>query len=307
LKSWPFHSVEQPWGFPRSGSGATASHLARPGSRQPGIWMSNVCDANMELWLVIRLVEGRLGRVPNSCNGSAPCSMHCGRSALPAPDEVVERVAKDQKVTDAQLNEVMASGDLRFRNQVQWARLFLAQEGLIDRSQRGIWSLTEQGRKKYLTPDQARDLFRKWTRIFQDRRRGRSEPSEEPAEITPPEADEPTDYKTQLLAIIRTLSNSGFERLSQRVLREAGFSSVEVTGRSGDGGIDGSGTLQLNSLVSIKVLFQCKRYRDSVSPSQIRDFRGAMQGRADKGIVITTGTFTSEARREASTAFQQSN
>jgi restriction system protein len=73
-----------------------------------------------------------------------------------------------------------------------------------------------------------------------------------------------------------------------------------VTGRSGDGGIDGSGTLQLNSLVSIKVLFQCKHYKDSVSPSQIRDFRGAMQGRADKGIVITTGTFTSQARREAS-------
>ena len=151
-----------------------------------------------------------------------------------------------------------------------------------------------------MTPDQASDLFLKWVRIFQDLRRGRSEPSEEPAEITAPEDDPPTDYKTRLLAIIQTLSASGFERLSQRVLREAGFSSVEVTGRSGDGGIDGAGTLQLNFLVSIKVLFQCKRYKDSVSPSQIRDFRGAMQGRADRGIVMTTGTFTSEARREAS-------
>ncbi len=217
------------------------------------------------------------------------------------PDEVIERVEKDQKVPDAQLNEVMSSGDLRFRNQVQWARYYLAQEGLIDRSQRGVWSLSDQGRKTHLTPAQARELFLKWVRIFQDRRRGRTEPSEGPAETVPPPDDtEITDYKIQLLHIIQTLSSSGFERLSQRILREAGFTAVEVTGRSGDGGIDGYGTLQLNSLVSIKVLFQCKRYRESVSPSQIRDFRGAMSGRADKGIVITTGTFTSEARREAS-------
>jgi restriction system protein len=217
------------------------------------------------------------------------------------PDEVIERVAKDEGLSDDQLNEVISSGDLRFRNQVQWARYYLAQAGLIDRSQRGVWSLTEQGRKTSLTPDQARGLFLKWVRIFQDRRRSRPDSSDKPAEVvTPPDDGQPSDYKTQLLAIIQTLSASAFERLAQRILREAGFSSVEVTGRSGDGGIDGSGTLQLNSLVSIKVLFQCKHYKDSVSPSQIRDFRGAMQGRADKGIVITTGTFTSQARREAS-------
>src|SRR5438067_9119761 len=95
-------------------------------------------------------------------------------------------------------------------------------------------------------------------------------------------------------------SHPGFERLSQRLLREAGFIQVVVTGRGGDEGIDGYGTLQINPLVSFKVLFQCKRYRKSVSPSHVRDFRGAMAGRADKGIIITTGTFTAEARREAS-------
>jgi restriction system protein len=96
------------------------------------------------------------------------------------------------------------------------------------------------------------------------------------------------------------LPSAGFERLSQRILREAGFTQVVVTGRSGDDGIDGYGTLQVNPLVSFKVLFQCKRYRKSVSPSHVRDFRGAMAGRADKGIIVTTGTFTAEARREAS-------
>jgi restriction system protein len=83
-------------------------------------------------------------------------------------------------------------------------------------------------------------------------------------------------------------------------LREAGFTQVTVTGQSGDGGIDGYGTLQINDLVSFKVLFQCKRYTKSVSSPEVRDFRGAMAGRADKGIVITTGTFTAEAKKEAS-------
>ena len=108
------------------------------------------------------------------------------------------------------------------------------------------------------------------------------------------------DYRTELIDLLLALPPSGFERLSQRLLREAGFTQVVVTGQSGDGGIDGHGTLQINPLVSFKVLFQCKRYSKSVSPSHVRDFRGAMAGRADKGIIITTGTFTAEARREAS-------
>jgi restriction system protein len=96
------------------------------------------------------------------------------------------------------------------------------------------------------------------------------------------------------------LPAAGFEQLCQRVLREAGFTQVIVTGRSGDQGIDGYGTLQINPLVSFQVLFQCKCYRESVSAPHVGDFRGAMAGRADKGIIITTGRFTVEARREAS-------
>ncbi len=92
---------------------------------------------------------------------------------------------------------------------------------------------------------------------------------------------------------------AGFERLCQRLLRESGFVQVVVTGRSGDGGIDGHGTLQVNPLVSFKVLFQCKRFKNAVTSGLVRDFRGAMQGRADKGIIITTGVFTADARKEA--------
>lgn len=96
------------------------------------------------------------------------------------------------------------------------------------------------------------------------------------------------------------LPPSGFERLSQRIPRLSGFIQVVVSGRTGDGGIDGHGTLQINPLVSFKVLFQCKRYTKAVSSPDVRDFRGAMAGRADKGIIITTGTFTADAKREAS-------
>jgi restriction system protein len=90
-----------------------------------------------------------------------------------------------------------------------------------------------------------------------------------------------------------------FERLVQRTLRESGFIQVEVTGRSGDGGVDGKGIMRLGGLLSFHVIFQCKRYQGSVTPSQVRDFRGAMVGRADKGLLITTGAFTKDATREA--------
>jgi restriction system protein len=107
-------------------------------------------------------------------------------------------------------------------------------------------------------------------------------------------------YRQEVLDLMQALPPSGFEQLCQAILREAGFIEVYVTGRSGDRGIDGHGTLQINPLVSFRVLFQCKRYRASVSAAEVRDFRGAMAGRTDKGIIITTGAFTAEARRESS-------
>lgn len=216
------------------------------------------------------------------------------------PTEVVERIAQDLKIPDDIQNELLPSGELRFRNQVAWARLYLVREGLLDSSKRGVWSLTDRGRVTNLSPDEARELFLKWVRIYQDQRRAKARApeliEEQVAEVT---GEPPNDFRGEVIEVLRKLPPSGFERLSQRILREAGFIQVTVTGSSGDGGIDGYGTLQINPLVSFKVLFQCKRYTKSVSPSHVRDFRGAMAGRADKGIIITTGTFTAEARREA--------
>ncbi|KAI3594363.1 Mrr restriction system protein [Cupriavidus sp. U2] len=216
------------------------------------------------------------------------------------PDEVVERIAQDLDISDEVQNETLPSGEGRFRNRVRWSRLYLVREGLVDSSQRGVWSLTESGRNTSLSIEQSRNIATKWNRIFEEERRARTDNSEPiSAEGSGLPDTAPSDYRHELIQVLQTLPASGFERLSQRLLREAGFVQVVVTGRSGDGGIDGYGTLQMNPLVSFKVLFQCKRYVGSVSPSQVRDFRGAMSGRTDKGIIITTGTFTAEARREA--------
>jgi len=107
-----------------------------------------------------------------------------------------------------------------------------------------------------------------------------------------------TPWQDQLLDCLLKMKPAAFERLCQRILKDSGFIKVEVTGRNGDGGIDGIGVLRLN-LLSFHVLFQCKRWKGSVGASAIRDFRGAMVGRTDKGLVMTTGTFTTDARKEA--------
>ena len=221
------------------------------------------------------------------------------------PDEVVEQIATDLKLSDEVQNETVPSGGSRLRTNVAWARFYLVQEGLLDSSERGVWSLTERGRSARLTLAEAGAIFRKWVQVFEERRRNKESSSASvndlSSENTPGDSELADSIQPRLIdMLVNKLSPAGFERLSQRLLREAGFVQVVVTGRAGDGGIDGHGTLQVSPLVSFKVLFQCKKYAGSVSPSQVRDFRGAMAGRADKGIIITTGTFTAEARREAS-------
>lgn len=174
---------------------------------------------------------------------------------------------------------------------------------MLDSSRRGIWSLTEKGRGTTLSDAAALRLFKDVQGVFSAERKARPKTNEpdKPPEEFPPEAGThgASNHREALLAIVKSLPPAGFERLCQRLLRESGFQHVTVTGRSGDGGLDGDGVLEVNPFVSFRVLFQCKRYNGAVTPTQVRDFRGAMAGRADKGIVLTTGTFTAEARREA--------
>lgn len=221
-----------------------------------------------------------------------------------APREALERIAEIEKVPEALRNEVLSSGQERFYNQVHWARQYLVWAGLIDSGRRGVWTLTSTGRQTTLTAEAAREIFLEQVRLRAKLRKPSndavSESVAQEEELPPdtPQADEDASL-IGFLRVVKGLSPSGFERLSMRLLREAGFERVSVTGRSNDGGIDGVGVLQLNDLVSFNVVFQCKKWENAVPPKEIRDLRGAMQGRAEKGIFLTTSTFTSNARAEA--------
>ena len=217
------------------------------------------------------------------------------------PDEATDKVAELSGVSETELNETLPSGGPRLKNQVAWARFYLKREGLVHSSRRGIWSLTDKGTNTHLTYSDAQKIFKKQVQADAAKRKQKREASHPDDIASPGDGDISAsgDYREQLLETIMALPFGGFERLCQRLLREAGFQQVSVTGRSGDSGIDGEGILEVNPFVTFKVLFQCKRYKDTVGAPVIRDFRGAMLGRADKGIILTTGTFTQNARREA--------
>ena len=183
---------------------------------------------------------------------------------LNLPDELVEKKhqTKRGEVARTHLDYELA-----------WARTYLKQLGYVENSERGVWALTGKGAATALPELKATQM-----------------------------PDKPKDVEWQerlSQVLVERITPSGFERLIQRVLRETGFVQVEITGRSNDGGIDGRGLATINGILSFRVVFQCKRWKNSVGAPVVRDFRGAMQGRADKGLLITTSYFTQEAIREA--------
>lgn len=217
------------------------------------------------------------------------------------PREVVDKIANDLNLDDDYLNQTHEkSGVNKFYNQVAWARQYLIWEGYLDSSVRGTWKLTDKGKEAHLTTEDANAIIKKWVSINAKARKEKNEK----VVLNQQEEEDPdsVELKTgaSLIEVLQSLSPNGFENICKELLREHGFENVEVTGQSHDGGIDGFGVLELNPFVSFKVLFQCKRYKGSVSRSQVGDFRNAMIGRAEKGIILTTGTFTREAEKEAS-------
>lgn len=224
-----------------------------------------------------------------------------------SPREAIERIAEIEKVPESVREVVLKSGQERFYNQVLWARQYLVWEGLIESGVRGIWSLTHLGKNVVLSPEEARQIFLKQVQRHAKLRKPASVSEVRAVEeagvaADTPQADEDASLQG-FLRVVKTLSPIGFERLCMRRLRESGFERVQVTGRSkNDGGIDGVGVLQLNDLMGFNAVFQCKKWEQSVPPKEIRDLRGAMDGRAEKGIFLTTSTFSSNARAEAERA-----
>ncbi len=208
-------------------------------------------------------------------------------------EEIDGGVAEIAKLSDEQLetlHDPEQGGQTEFEYRLAWTRTYLKKYGVLENSSRGVWALTPKGMQ----------LDQVDPRVV--RREVQAQRKKEPGVLEGSEAGEleaETSWRDELMNTLSGIEPPAFERLVQRLLREAGFIQVEVTGRSGDGGIDGKGIMRLGGMLSFHVIFQCKRYQGSIAPSQIRDFRGAMVGRADKGLFITTGNFTKEAMREA--------
>lgn len=220
-----------------------------------------------------------------------------------SPREVSDLIAKNLAIPDEKKEELMESGTPRFHNQVCWARQFLVWEGLLSSEKRGIWQLTQKGQDTKLTEANGREIFKKWVSIHTEKRKekqnGPKKAETEDIEEEKIIESSGTSHRESLLKVLRNISSEGFEKLCKYILRVYGFENVSVTPKGKDGGIDGFGTLQLNPFVSFKVIFQCKRYQGTVSRAQVGDLRNAMIGRADKGIMITTGNFSEDAKREA--------
>lgn len=211
-------------------------------------------------------------------------------------EEINDAVIAGQGFSQAQLDVVYEkSGAPVLVDRLSWARSYLKMPGFLASAGRGVWVLTDAGREALsLNADQLRKKVNEAYRRLNAERQKKSAIDNAEAH----KAEDEADWSDRLLAKLKSIEPAAFERLAQRLLRESGFVKVEVTGKAGDGGIDGVGVLRMN-LISFQVLFQCKRYAGSVSAGTVRDFRGAMQGRADKGLIITTGTFTTDAKREA--------
>ncbi|QIA23287.1 restriction endonuclease [Mesorhizobium sp. AA22] len=213
-------------------------------------------------------------------------------------EEIDDKVAGLMGASDAVRAILVGNGPRpKFDYRSAWARSWLKNAGMVENSERGVWTLTSEGRAVLALDPQ--EIVRRVRRADAELRKAKIVATPDHVEVEAGAAETPLkDWRERLLNALLALEPAAFERLCQRVLRESGFIKVEVTGRTGDGGIDGTGVLRLN-LLSFHVLFQSKRWAGSVGSGVVRDFRGAMVGRADKGLIITTGTFTADARREA--------
>jgi restriction system protein len=207
--------------------------------------------------------------------------------------EIEEQVILLLTLSDLEVEDIHRGNTTKLAYRLAWARNYIKRLGLLENSGRAIWTLTALGQKTTsIDQKEAKKIVKDLS--------GVKKPKDAPKQ-TVEESDELEElsWEEELIYVLKAIEPDAFERLSQRLLRELGFINVEVTGKSGDGGIDGVGVIKLGGVLSFHVVFQCKRYNGSVSSSAIRDFRGAMIGRADKGLFITTGTFTRDAKQEA--------
>lgn len=212
-------------------------------------------------------------------------------------EEIYTKVVELESFSDevlSQLHDKDKSTQTEVAYRLAWARTYLKKYGFLENSSRGVWALTEKAKfDSNFNANEVVTFVRALDKVEPQTKKNRDD-------VLLSEINQEASWKETLSNVLtQKIDPSAFERLIQRLLRESGFVQVEVTGRTGDGGIDGKGIARIHGFMSFHVLFQCKKYKGSVGASEIRDFRGAMVGRADKGLFITTGTFTPAALKEA--------
>lgn len=211
--------------------------------------------------------------------------------------EVIKHLDLSDEIIDFPHSEKSSQTEIQYR--LAWARTYLKYYGVINNTSRSIWVILPQHKDTmFVDVDDCINTVRKLsenkkTSNVNDNENLEDDGLELPEEIKP--------WRVKLHDILTTMDPFAFERLTQRLLRECGFSEVEVTRKTGDGGIDGFGRLKINGLFSFKVAFQCKRYSGNVPSSDIRDFRGSLTTDFEKALFITTGSFSKPAKEEAMT------
>lgn len=211
-------------------------------------------------------------------------------------DEVEDEVAKILNLTEDEVNALYKGTTTSFSYRLGWTRNYLKGFGLLENSSRGVWALTGAGLK---TKEVNKTEVKRFVRQKRKLESGLTGLEEAETNLEIEEEFQELSWQETLIELLKKIDPIAFERLCQRFLRELGFQNVEVTQRSNDGGIDGVGILKIGSVISFRCVFQAKRYKNTVASDIIRDFRGAMIGRGDRGVIITTGTFTREAKKEA--------
>jgi len=239
--------------------------------------------------------------------------------------DAIEHLARHFKLSQEDLREMLPSGiQSRFDNRVHWARSHLKQAGLLENPSRGIFKITDAGRK--VLDSKPKEIGIKFLMQFEKFRDFRTRSSRdgiaavatvesEEAKTTPKEVLEESYQKlrnelaVELLDMVKQCSPKFFENLVVELLVKMGYGGSRreagrAVGRSGDGGIDG--IINEDRLGLDVIYIQAKRWDRDVNDAEIRNFVGSLAGqKANRGVFITTSDFTKKALEYVATIPQK--
>lgn len=226
----------------------------------------------------------------------------------------LDHISELFKLTEEEKKELLPSGKQRIiSNRIGWARTYMSKAGLLESQRRGFFKITQRG-LDVLAKNPSKINVKSLERFpeFVEFRTLKKEQkvnllttdlAKELEEVTPDELIEVgfnqinSALGEDLLDKLRTSEPSFFEQVVLQLLTGMGYGTGEVTGRSGDGGMDGF--VNQDPLGLDKIFFQAKRFAETtpVSASMLRDFVGSLELRGvNKGVFITTSKFPPDAK-----------